>query len=135
MEEKKERHEWHWGKPSTRLRECSKCGKVSSIRSHSSLGGCKPKAKAPDQLLTPEEIIDDFARDIKYVHPVGAHEKYMEARNKAIAQLLKVKRPDRDKVRLKLARILIKYSEPDYFGISGTVAIDEILSLFDGERE
>ena len=40
MTEKKERHDWHWNKPSVGQRQCSKCGKVSTIRSHSTLGGC-----------------------------------------------------------------------------------------------
>ena len=41
-EVKKVRHNWHWGKPEYRQRQCSKCGKVSTIWSHSSFGGCKP---------------------------------------------------------------------------------------------
>ncbi len=48
-EEIKERHNWQWNKPGTGLRQCSKCGKVSTIRSHSTLGGCNPKAPQADR--------------------------------------------------------------------------------------
>ena len=37
----KERHSWTWNEPGMGQRQCSKCGKVSTIRSHSTLGGCK----------------------------------------------------------------------------------------------
>jgi len=42
VKDKKQRHNWHWNKPSIGQRQCSKCGKISTIRSHSTLGGCKP---------------------------------------------------------------------------------------------
>lgn len=56
-ESKKERHEWHWHRPSYGLRECSKCGKISTIRSHSTLGGCKPLVESRP---VREEIADEI---------------------------------------------------------------------------
>ena len=45
MTDKNERHAWYWNKPGVGQRQCQKCGKVSTIKSHSSLGGCKLEVK------------------------------------------------------------------------------------------
>ncbi len=57
--------------------------------------------------LSPERILDDFSRELQYVHPPDAHKKYAEARTKAIAQLVKIdnqrlNRPDREKIGIEI---------------------------------
>ena len=91
--------------------------------------------------LTPEEILDDFARELKSFS-APAHATYVELRDKVIAKLSKA-RPDREKIKRILSKA--EYVEENEFGakfISAALSIqqvnkiaNQILALFEEEKE
>ena len=62
--------------------------------------------------LTPEDILDDFARELKYLPKTHRHKFYVEIRDKAKAQLAKCSspqkedRPDRGKIAKYLHKMM-----------------------------
>ena len=57
------RHSWLWHRPKDGLRQCQKCGKVSTIRSHSGLGKCQLYEPQPDYKLADQERKDLKVKD------------------------------------------------------------------------
>ncbi len=81
-----------------------------------------------------EEVLDDFAREIKDCHVPSARAKYMEARGKAVKKLAKSHRKDRPDREKEIAKILWDFKRNATS--SGTIWwIDQILALMPDVEE
>ena len=97
--------------------------------------------------LTPEDILDDFARELKYLPKTHRHKFYVEIRDKAKAQLAKCSpsqkedRPEREgEIDTILVKLLLRYEKAvknsqqlDKQDIPKT--INEISALFPDKEE
>ena len=95
--------------------------------------------------LTPEDILDDFTRELKYLPKTHRRKFYVEIRDKAKAQLAKCSssqkedRPDRVKLAQKLFRMEYKNDQYTWANIGEwkreafLIKADQIIAIFGEE--